>query len=158
MRLAFLTAIFALCYGAQPVAAQQASGPSSNEASQDRIALSTRPDDAPAARPMRLACAPLAGQVFDPNGEPLVGATLLVKGTHQVYVTDSDGKFQLSDAIYQGQVVSVGAAGYDTRDYTLEECTLPRLVLEQLPTAHIKQKGKRAGQVTRLNNRNTNLK
>ena len=158
MRAALLIAIFALGYSARPAAAQQASiqSTSAADAGQNRLALSNRPTAS--SRPMRLECAPLTGQVFEPNGAPLVGATLLVKGTHQVYVTDSDGRYQLTDPVYQGQVLAVGAAGYQTREYALDDCTLPRLVLEQQPNARIKQKGKRAGQVTRLNNRNTNLK
>jgi hypothetical protein len=123
---------------------------------QERIALAGRPETS--ARPARLACAPLAGQVFEPNGRELVGATLLLKGTHQAYVTDSEGKFQLTDNVYQGQTLTVQAAGYITQDISLDDCTLPRLVLEKDPTAHIKRAGKRVGQVTRLNNRSTELK
>ena len=107
---------------------------------------------------MRLACAPLSGQVFDPNGQPLLGATLLIKGTHQVYVTDSEGKFLLTEPVYQGQVLTVQAAGYIARDVSLDDCTLPRLVLEQAVGAHIKRSGKRVGQVIRLDHRSTNMK
>lgn len=87
-----------------------------------------------------------------------MGATLLIKGTHQVYVTDSEGKFQLTDPVYQGQEITVGAAGYISQDVALEDCSLPRLVLAMSPTAHIKRKGKRTGQVTRLNGRSTNMR
>ncbi len=107
---------------------------------------------------MRLACAPLIGRIFEPNGEPLVGATLLVKGTHEVYVTDSEGKFQLTQTVYQGQVLTVGAAGYIPQEVSLDDCTLPRVVLALDPTARIRRSGKRAGQVVRLNNRSTTLK
>lgn len=107
---------------------------------------------------MRLACAPLGGEIFEPNGRPLVGATVLIKGTHQVYVTNSEGHFDLTETVYQGQVLTVQAAGYNTQEVPLEDCSLPRLVLERASTARIKRNGKRAGQVIRLNNRNTNLK
>ena len=113
---------------------------------------------APAGRPVKLACGPLVGQVFDPNGQPLVGATLLVKGTHDVYVTDAEGKFLLAAPVYEGQVLAVQAAGFVLREASLDDCILPRLVLERKPDARIKRTGKRAGQVTRLNNRSTNLK
>lgn len=110
-----------------------------------------RPAAAPApARSGRLACAPLTGQVFDPNGAPLVGATLLVKGTQQVYVTDAEGRFQLTAPVYQGQVLAVQAAGFIIRDVPLADCTLPRLVLERKADARIKRSGKRAGQVLRI--------
>ena len=157
MRLLLFIAGLTLACGAQPAAAQRTrSTASAPGKSQDRLALATRA--AASARPMRLACAPLVGKVFEPNGQPLVGATLLVKGTHQVYVTDSEGKFQLTDAIYQGQELTIGAAGYRSQNVALEDCSLPRLVLEKLPSAHIKRSGKRAGQVIRLNNRSTNMR
>jgi len=110
------------------------------------------------ARPIQLACAPIAGQVFNPNGQPLVGATLLIKGTHQVCVTDAEGRFQLTAPVYAGQVLAVQAAGFATRDVPLADCALPRLVLEQMAGAHIKHSGKRAGQVTRVGTRSTTMK
>ena len=162
MRSFFLAAavtVFAVG-SSQTVAAQSAStgtlSPSGNV--QDRIAMSARPAASGTARPMRLACAPLTGTIFEPNGQPLVGATLLVKGTHDVYVTDSEGKFRLTDPVYQGQTLVVGAAGYTPQEIALTDCTLPRLVLEQAEGVRIKRSGKRAGQVVRLNNRSTSLK
>ncbi|WP_310397646.1 carboxypeptidase-like regulatory domain-containing protein [Hymenobacter sp.] len=158
MRLFFLAA-FALACSARPVAAQRTNSPRpTTPSAQERIALATRPAEATEAGAPRLACAPLVGQVFDPNGQALVGATLLVKGTHQVYVTDATGWFQLTDPVYQGQVLTLDAAGYVTREVALAECTLPRLVLERDAGARIKRSGKRAGQVTRLDNRSTTLK
>lgn len=157
MRLLLIIAGLTLACGVRPAAAQGTRvAPEAAGSAQSPIALATRA--AASARPMRLACAPLLGVVFEPNGQPLVGATLLVKGTHQVYVTDSEGKFQLTDAIYQGQELTVGAAGYRTQDIALEDCLLPRLVLEKLPGAYIKRTGKRTGQVIRLNNRSTNMR
>ncbi|WP_046245287.1 carboxypeptidase-like regulatory domain-containing protein [Hymenobacter terrenus] len=158
MRLLLLAAAFAAVCGARPAAAQSATSPAPTaNNSQERIALSARPESETAGS-MRLACAPLVGRVFEPNGGPLKGATVLVKGTHQVYVTDSEGKFLLAETVYQGQVLNIDAAGYKSQEVALNDCTLPRLVLELNPTARIKRTGKRAGQVIRLNNRNTNIK
>ena len=154
-------AVILLAQGSsQPVVAQSAStNPSSPGGNvRERIAMSGRPAASSAARPIRLACAPLTGTIFEPNGRPLVGATLLVKGTHDVYVTDSEGKFLLTDPVYQGQTLVVGAAGYTPQEIALIDCTLPRLVLEQAEGTRIKRSGKRAGQVVRFNKRNTNLK
>ena len=153
---AFAITLFAVG-SSQTVAAQSASTLSPSGNTQDRIAMASRPVSSAAARP-RLACAPLTGIIYEPNGRPLVGATLLIKGTHDVYVTDSEGKFRLTDPVYQGQTLVVGAAGYTPQEIALSDCTLPRLVLEQAEGARIKRNGKRAGQVVRLNNRNTNLK
>jgi hypothetical protein len=60
--------------------------------------------------------------------------------------------------VYDGQELTIGAAGYVTQDVKLTDCTLPRLVLEQEAGAHIKKSGKRAGQVIRLKNQSTTLK
>lgn len=158
MRLFFLVVILAFLGGAQAAAGQNTgSQPTNTSKDPERVALATRPT-ATTGRAQRLACVPLLGQVFDPNGRPLVGATLLVKGTQEVYVTDSDGRFQLTNAIYNGQTISIGAAGYTTYDVALTDCTLPRLVLQKAPGARFKRSGKRAGQVTRIGKRSTNLR
>ncbi|MCB2379369.1 carboxypeptidase-like regulatory domain-containing protein [Hymenobacter sp. BT635] len=99
--------------------------------------------------PVRLACAPLLGQVVDGEGQPLTGATLLIKGTQHVYITDNDGRFQLTAPVYYKQVMAVEAAGYTTRLIPLNDCKLPVVVLERDPSSKIKRTGKRAGQVTR---------
>jgi hypothetical protein len=151
-----LASLVVLACAARPAAAQSAR-PTASANAQNRLALSgNRPEASP--RRMRLACAPLIGQVFEANGRPLLGATLLVKGTHQVYVTDSEGKFQITDVVYQGQELTIGAAGYITQDIPLEDCTLPRLVLAKDPTAHIRRTGKRAGQLIRLDGKNMNMR
>lgn len=160
MRPFFLAAAVTLFAvgSSQAAAAQSVSALAPAGNTQDRIAMSSRPATSNAARSMRLACAPLTGTIYEPNGRPLVGATLLVKGTHDVYVTDSEGKFRLTDPVYQGQTLVVGAAGYTPQEIALTDCTLPRLVLEQADGTRIKRNGKRAGQVVRFNNRSTNLK
>ena len=148
-------ALVALASASRPAAAQKASPTAASD--RDRLAVSdSRP--ATSSRRLRLACVPLRGQVFEANGNPLLGATLLVKGTHQVYVTDSEGKFAISDVMYQGQEITVGAAGYITQDVALEDCTLPRLVLAKDPSAHIRRSGKRTGQLIRLNGKNMDMK
>ena len=38
----------------------------------------------------------ITGQVIDPNGEPIIGATVMEKGTTNGIVTDLDGNFTLS--------------------------------------------------------------
>ena len=125
MRFVFLfTALTALGLS-QPTMAQFTSNaplPRPNTP-QERLALSTKSEKTTSGSSMRLACAPLGGQVFDPNGQPLLGATLLIKGTHQVYVTDSEGKFLLTEPVYQGQVLTVQAAGYTAREVSLDNGT-----------------------------------
>ncbi|GAB3288978.1 hypothetical protein GCM10027511_00510 [Hymenobacter humi] len=147
-----------MLWSAGPAAAQRASASSKTNNARKRIALARRSDADAEAGPMRLACAPLISKVYEPNGQPLMGATVLIKGTHQVYVTDSEGKFRFTDPVYEGQVLTIDAAGYTSLEVPLADCTLPRLVLAKAPTARIKRKGKRAGQVVRLHNRSTNMR
>ncbi|TGE26011.1 hypothetical protein E5K00_12710 [Hymenobacter aquaticus] len=118
---------------------------------QQRLALAEESSGhaATPVTPMRLACTPLVGLVTDAEGQPLIGATLLVKGTQNAYITDNEGRFQLTAPVYQKQVLAVEAAGYTTRLVPLNDCKLPTLVLERDPNSKIKRAGKRAGQVTR---------
>lgn len=150
-----LASLVLLACAARPAAAQR-SRASAAAAPQNRLALSEGRAGA-GPRRMRMACVPLVGQVFEANGRPLLGATLLVKGTHQVYVTDSEGKFQITDVLYQDQELTIGAAGYVTQDVILEDCSLPRLVLAKDPSAHIRRNGRRAGQLIRLDGKNVDL-
>ena len=147
MRLFFLALVLTALGSQQPVAAQRVGGARPPKAAQAPARL---PAPARPAKPARLACALAGSQVFDANGQPLAGATLLVKGTQRVYVTDANGQFQFTDPVYQGQVLVIDAAGYTTREVSLTDCTLPRLVLDQAPGARIKRSGKRAGKVIRL--------
>ena len=151
-----LISLLALACAARPAAAQS-NRATATASSRNQLALSeSRPEANP--RRMRLACAPLTGQVFEANGRPLLGATLLIKDTHQVYVTDSEGKFRITDVVYQGQQLTIGAAGYITQDVALEDCSLPRLVLAKDPTAHIRRNGRRAGQLIRLDGKSVDMK
>ena len=52
------------------------------------------------------------GQVLDPSGEPVIGATVKVKGSKTGTVTDIDGNFSLSAA--PGAMVEVSYIGYKT--------------------------------------------
>ncbi len=54
------------------------------------------------------------GQVVDPNGEPLIGASIKVKGTTNGTVTDLDGNFQLNAA--PNAVLEVSYVGYEARE------------------------------------------
>ncbi|MEL7124195.1 MAG: SusC/RagA family TonB-linked outer membrane protein, partial [Bacteroidota bacterium] len=60
----------------------------------------------------------ISGTVTDENGEGLIGATILVKGTSTGAVTDIDGSFNLS--VPEGNDVLVFSyTGYGTREITL---------------------------------------
>ncbi|WP_167852044.1 carboxypeptidase-like regulatory domain-containing protein [Hymenobacter elongatus] len=99
-----------------------------------------------------MACAPLTGQVTDADGQPISSVTVMIKGTRNVYLSDTEGRFELTAPVYREQVLVVEAAGYLARVVPMTDCTLPVLTLERDPSMRIRRSGKRAGQVTRSNN------
>lgn len=58
----------------------------------------------------------VGGTVLDENGEPVIGATVTVKGTNLVTVTDIDGRFELK--VPNGSTLSVSYLGYTTAEVT----------------------------------------
>ena len=56
----------------------------------------------------------VTGQVLDENGEPVIGATVSVKGSNVNAVTDFDGRFSIRAS--QGTSLIVSYVGYGTRE------------------------------------------
>lgn len=56
----------------------------------------------------------VGGTVLDENGEPVIGATVSVKSTNLVTVTDIDGRFELK--VPNGSILSVSYLGYTTAE------------------------------------------
>lgn len=68
---------------------------------------------------------PIRGLVTDGSNEPLIGATVLEKGTQNGTVTDVDGRFRLTAA--EGSVITVSYIGMKTKEFTVgrtEEYTI----------------------------------
>ncbi|MCK5136816.1 MAG: TonB-dependent receptor [Bacteroidales bacterium] len=60
------------------------------------------------------------GTVTDPNGELLIGATIMVKGTTQGTITNSDGQYTLV-SVAEGEVVLVASyIGYGSQEVTVQ--------------------------------------
>ena len=72
------------------------------------ISLSVRKPEAPAV---------VSGRVTDPSGRPIVGATVLVRGTTNGVSTDGEGRFTLTVPAPSAAVLEIGYLGY-------EPCTL----------------------------------
>ena len=98
----------------------------------------------------RIACSKLNGTVLGLDGKPLVGATVSLKGTPHLYITNSEGRYLVEIPVYQGQVLKVEAAGYVTSEVSLSDCDVPVVGLALAEGTRIKRKGKRAGQITRF--------
>lgn len=60
----------------------------------------------------------ISGTVKDANGEAIIGAGILQKGTTNGTVTDVDGKFSLS--VPTGTVMTVSCVGYKDQEFTVE--------------------------------------
>lgn len=56
----------------------------------------------------------LSGTVVDEAGLPIIGASVMVKGTTKGAVTDMDGKFELT--VGKNEVLSVSYIGYETQE------------------------------------------
>ena len=57
----------------------------------------------------------ITGKVLDAAGEPIIGASVLVKGSGTGAVTDIDGNFSLAD-VSENAVISISSIGYQTQD------------------------------------------
>ncbi len=69
------------------------------------------------------------GQVVDPDGEPLIGATIKVKGSNTGTVTDFDGNFELSVA--SDAILEVSYVGYTAREIAVRgRAIIDTIVLE----------------------------
>ena len=58
------------------------------------------------------------GKVTGPNGQPLAGASVTIKGTNLSTTTDENGNFQLSAGNVLKPVVTVTFIGFESQDYT----------------------------------------
>lgn len=58
---------------------------------------------------------PVTGRITGPDGQPLPGATIVVKGTNRSGVTNAEGIFTLS--VNPGDVLLITFIGYEKREY-----------------------------------------
>lgn len=56
-----------------------------------------------------------SGVVLDENGDPIIGASVTIKGSAKGSITDMDGKFNLP-GVNQGATIRVSYIGYDAQD------------------------------------------
>lgn len=63
------------------------------------------------------------GFVKDNTGEPVIGASVIVKGTTNGTITDFDGNFTL-DGVKKGQTIVISFVGYETQEIVWEGTAL----------------------------------
>ena len=69
------------------------------------------------------------GTVLDANNEPIIGASVLMKGTTNGTITDIDGNFTLSN-INPGTLV-VSYIGYKTREINVNGSAPVKIILQE---------------------------
>lgn len=70
----------------------------------------------------------ISGQVVDGNGDPVIGGSVLVKGTSNGTITDIDGKFQLQNA---SGILVISYIGYKTQEISLKGQKNLEIVLKE---------------------------
>ena len=70
----------------------------------------------------------ITGFVVDGNGESIIGASVLVKGTTNGIITDIDGKFTLNDVPEAG-VIQISYIGYKTQEISAKNKANLKVVL-----------------------------
>jgi TonB-linked SusC/RagA family outer membrane protein len=71
----------------------------------------------------------LTGTVIDANSEPIIGVSVIEKGTTNGVATDVDGKFSIS--VSKGAVLQISYIGYMTQEITVGERSHWDVVLEE---------------------------
>lgn len=71
----------------------------------------------------------ISGKITDPDGLPLPGATVVVKGTTNGMVTNIDGEFIVS-GVNEGDVLTISFVGFRTQEFTVENQTSVTITLE----------------------------
>lgn len=79
------------------------------------LSSNDRSDDAYSSEQKRTA----TGTVVDESGEPLIGATVLIKGTTAGVITDMDGKFTLTNIPGSAKTLVISYVGMKTKEITI---------------------------------------
>ena len=72
----------------------------------------------------------VSGVIVDTNGEPVIGASVLVKGTNNGTITDLDGRFTVND-VSENSTLDISYIGYKTLTLKASDKNLARLVLHE---------------------------
>ena len=72
----------------------------------------------------------ISGTIIDNSGEPLIGASILIKGTTSGTVTDYDGKYELTLEANQ-DVLVVSYTGYEDQEITVGNRTTVDITLAE---------------------------
>ncbi len=118
------------------------------------LLLATRPaaaqTPAPSSQqptPVQLSCRSFSGHIKSTTGTPLVGATVLVKGTYVARTTNDEGyfTFDLPAAPTVAPRLQVSSAGFAPQEFLITSCTPMEIELQMLEGTRIKKRGRHKG-------------
>ena len=89
-------------------------------------------------------CGTFNGRIMA-SEKPLAGASIFVKGTNIILITNEEGFFTLPASVVNYPTLDVSAAGYAPQELTYTSCAPVTLEMQILPGTRIKQHGKRKG-------------
>ena len=72
----------------------------------------------------------IKGQVVDIEGEPIIGAAVLIKGTTKGTTTDFEGNFSLGN-VTDGTILEISSIGYQTQNVTVGPQAILNIVLTE---------------------------
>ena len=72
----------------------------------------------------------ITGNISDNNGETIIGATLLEKGTSNGTITDVEGNFQLAD-VAENAILVVSYVGYETQEVSVSSKNFINIILKE---------------------------
>lgn len=79
----------------------------------------------------------ISGTVVGPDGAPIPGANIQIKGTNTGTVTDAYGHFELNTTV--GKTLVVRIVGYETQDIKIESATTPIKVTLKIGTSQLEE-------------------
>lgn len=96
---------------------------------------------------VQLACRSFSGHIKSNAGTPLVGATVLVKGTYVARTTNDEGyfTFDLPAAPTVAPRLQVSSAGFAPQEFLITSCTPMEIELQMLEGTRIKKRGRHKG-------------
>lgn len=73
----------------------------------------------------------VSGTVLDETGQPLIGASVVIKGTTLGVITDFDGRFELENVSLKKGVLTVSYVGYKSKNVQVNGQTDLKIVLQE---------------------------
>lgn len=97
--------------------------------------------------PVQMSCRSFSGHVKSTTGTPLVGATIMVKGTYVARTTNDEGyfTFELPTVPTMAPHLMVSSAGFAPQEFLITNCDPLAIELQILEGTRIKQRGKHKG-------------